>query len=77
MSKYYSADLSITIVEIKAKNHAQAERLMHEFIDKIAVIMDDVIRWDECDWKLQENTLDKKEEYWDETKQTEGVWKSE
>ena len=55
--KYYSTDLSISIVEIKANNKKEAEQLMNKFIDKIAPIMDNLIRWDECDWEIQENVF--------------------
>ena len=64
MAKYYSTDLSISIVEIKAQSKKHAEALMQEFIDKISPVMDDKIRWDECDWKIEENVLDKKEGVW-------------
>jgi hypothetical protein len=62
--KYYSTDLSIPIIEIKAKNKKQAEEFMNQFIDKIAPIMDDQIRWEECDWVIQEHVLDKKQGVW-------------
>lgn len=62
--RYYSADLSISIVEIKAENAGQAEAIIQEFVDKIALIMKDKISWDEADWTVQENTLN----------ETEGVW---
>jgi hypothetical protein len=62
--KYYSTDLSISIVEIKAKNKKQAEEFMNQFIDKIAPIMSDQIRWNECDWEIEENVLDKAKGIW-------------
>jgi hypothetical protein len=62
--KYYSADLSISMVEIKARSKEEAEAIMQEFIDKIAPIMDDKIRWDEANWEIEENVLDKKEGVW-------------
>ena len=37
---------------------------MNEFIDKIAPIMDDKIRWDEANWEIQKNVLDKKRGEW-------------
>jgi hypothetical protein len=55
LANYYSTDLSIPIVRIEAKSVKQAEAIMQKFIDKIAVIMDDKIRWDESDWVIQEN----------------------
>ena len=56
--KYYSTDLSISIVEIKAKNKKEAEAVMQKFIDKISPIMD------EADWTIQENVLKKAEGVW-------------
>jgi hypothetical protein len=53
--KYYSTDLSISIVEIVAKNEKQAEAIMQKFIDEIAKIMDTVVRWDEANWEIEEN----------------------
>jgi hypothetical protein len=55
MDKYYSADLSISIVEIVAKNAKQAEATMQKFIDEIAKVMDTVVRWDEANWEIEEN----------------------
>ena len=55
MNKYYSADLSISIVEIVAKNAKQAEATMQKFIDEIAKVMDTVVRWDEANWEIEEN----------------------
>lgn len=62
--KYYSADLSISIVEIKAKNKKEAEAVMNEFIDRIGPIMADEVCWDEVNWEVQENVLDKREGVW-------------
>lgn len=62
--KYYSADLTISIVSIKARNAKQAEKRMQKFIDKIAPIMDDKIRWDEADWAIEENILDEAKGEW-------------
>ena len=62
--KFYSTDLSIPIVEIKAKNKKQAEEFMQQFIDKIAPIMDDQIRWNEADWEIQESVLDEEKGVW-------------
>jgi hypothetical protein len=63
-NKYYSTDLSISIVEIKARSKEEAEALMQEFIDKIAPIMDNKIRWDEANWEIEENILNEKEGVW-------------
>ena len=66
LAPYYSTDLDIPIVQIFAKNKHHAEAIINEFIDKIAEIMSDKIRWHECDWRIQENVYD----------ETEGVWHS-
>jgi hypothetical protein len=64
MEKYYSTDLCISIVDIKANSAEEAEEIMQKFIDKIAPIMDDKVRWDECDWTIQENVLNEAEGVW-------------
>ena len=64
LSPYYSCDLSIPIVNIEAKSKEQAEYFMQRFIDKIAVIMDDKIRWHEADWKIIENVYDPEYKIW-------------
>jgi len=63
-SKYYSTDLSISIVEIKAGSKEQAEAIMQEFINKIAPIMKDTVRWDEASWEIEENILNEEEGVW-------------
>ena len=62
--KYYSTDLTISIVSIKARSKKQAEKRMQKFIDKIAPIMDNKIRWDEADWTIEENILDEVKGEW-------------
>ena len=63
-NKYYSTDLSISIVEIVAKSEKQAEAIMQKFIDEIAKVMDTVVRWDEADWEIQKNILDETKGEW-------------
>lgn len=63
--KYYSTDLSISIVELKADSAEQAEAIMQEFIDRIAPIMADQIRWDEVDWTIEENVLNEEQGVWE------------
>lgn len=63
--KYYSADLTISIVEIKAENAGQAEAIIQEFIDKITPIMADKVRWDEADWTVEENVLNEETGVWE------------
>ena len=58
LEPYYSCDLSISIVNIEAKSKQHAEAIMQKFIDEIAVIMDDQIRWHEADWDIAENVYD-------------------
>ncbi len=63
-NKYYSADLSISILEITATSKGQAEAIMQEFVDKIATIMDSKVRWDEADWEVEKHVFDEKEGVW-------------
>lgn len=58
MSKYYSTDITISVVEIKADSKDEADKIINEFLDKIAPVMKDKIRWEEADWSVDENTLD-------------------
>lgn len=64
--KYYSTgqDLTISMVEIKANSVEEAEAVMQRFIDKIAEVMKDEVRWDEADWSIEENVLNKKTGEW-------------
>jgi hypothetical protein len=52
------------MVDIKADSVEQAEAVMNKFIDKISKIMTDEVRWDEADWSIEENILDKKRGEW-------------
>jgi hypothetical protein len=69
MEKYYCTgrDLTISIVEIVANSVEEAEAVIQRFIDKIAEVMKDEVRWDEADWSIQENTLNKAEGIWEVT----------
>jgi len=62
--KYYSVDLSISMVEVYGKSRKEVEAIMNRFIDRIAPIMKDEVRWDEANWEIQENVLDEKEGVW-------------
>jgi len=66
VSKYYCTGqaLTISMVDIKADSVEQAEAVMNKFIDKISKIMTDEVRWDEADWSIEENILDKKRGEW-------------
>jgi len=66
MSKYYCTGqaLTISMVDIKANSVKQAEAVMQRFIDEIGKIMTDEVRWDEADWSIEENILDKKRGEW-------------
>ena len=66
MSKYYCTgkDLTISIIDIKANSVKQAEAVMQRFIDEIGKVMTDEVRWDEADWSIEENILNKKEGVW-------------
>lgn len=68
MEKYYSTDLSLSINVIEAKSIKHANNLMHKFIDKIAPIMANKIRWEECDWIIEENKLEEVNGIWVVTK---------
>jgi hypothetical protein len=59
MDKFYSADITIPIVEIYAKSGEEAEAIIQRFIDKVALIMEDELRWDDADWVIQENIITK------------------
>jgi hypothetical protein len=67
--KYYSTgrDLTISMVEIKAKSIEEAEAVMQRFIDVISEVMKDDVRWDEADWSIQENTMNVAEGIWEVT----------
>ena len=67
--KYYSTgrDLTISMVDIKATSIEEAEAVMQRFIDAIAEVMKDEVRWDEADWSIQENTLKESEGIWEVT----------
>ena len=62
--KYYSVDLSISMVEVYGKDREEVEAIMNKFIDRIAPIMKDKVRWDEANWEIYENVLDEKEGVW-------------
>jgi hypothetical protein len=65
VEKYYSTDLYIAIKEIKADSKEQAEAIMREFTDKIALIMKEEIRWEESEWNIEENVLNEAEGVWE------------
>jgi hypothetical protein len=58
LQPYYSCDLSISIVNINATSKEHAEAIMQKFIDEIAVVMDEQVRWHEADWEIAENVYD-------------------
>jgi hypothetical protein len=64
LEPYYSCDLEIPIVRIEAKSKEHAEAIMQEFIDKIAPIMDDKVRWDDSDWEIQKNVYSPEDGVW-------------
>ena len=57
LEPYYSCDLSISIVNINARNKYHAEAIMQKFIDEIAKVMDTVVCWNEADWEIEENVF--------------------
>jgi hypothetical protein len=64
LEPYYSCDLEIPIVRIEAKSKEHAEAIMQEFIDKIAEVMHEKIRWNDSDWEIQENVYDPETGNW-------------
>jgi hypothetical protein len=64
LQPYYSCDLSISIVNIEATSAKQAEAIMQKFIDEIAEVMHEQVRWNEADWEIQENVLDPETGTW-------------
>ena len=63
-TNYYWTDISISITRIKAESKAEAEALVNEFLDRVAVITTDEIQWDDADWTIQEDTYDKTKGEW-------------
>ena len=45
----------------------EAEAVLQRFIDKIAEVMKDEVRWDEADWTIEENTFNEAEGIWEVT----------
>ena len=66
VEKYYCTGqaLTISMVDIKANSPEEAEAVMQRFIDAIGEIMTDEVRWDESDWTIEENILDKATGEW-------------
>ena len=52
------------MVEVYGKDREEVEAIMNRFIDRIAPIMKDKVRWDEANWEIHENVLDEKEGVW-------------
>lgn len=65
-NKYYCTGqaLTISMVEITANSAEEAEAVMQRFVDKIAEVMKDEVRWDEADWSIEENILDEATGEW-------------
>ena len=66
LQPYYSCDLSISVVQIMAKDRHHAEAVMQTFIDEIAKVMDTEVRWDEADWTITENVYVPELDSWEE-----------
>jgi len=62
--QFYSADITIPVLEIYAKSGKEAEEIIHAFIDKIALLMEDKLRWDDADWTIQFNTYNEDKGVW-------------
>jgi hypothetical protein len=52
--KHYSANLSISIVDIEAGSEEEAEAIMNNFIEEIGPVMADEICWDRFDFSVEE-----------------------
>lgn len=65
--KYYCTGqaLTISMVEITANSAEEAEAVMQRFVDKIAEVMKDELRWDEADWTIEENILNEATGEWE------------
>jgi len=64
LEPFYSCDLEIPIVQIEAKSKEHAEAIMQKFIDVIAEVMHEKIRWHEADWEIVENVYDPETGSW-------------
>jgi len=64
MNKFYSTDLTLSIIEINANSKAEAEKVINDFLDLIAPILKDKIRWEEADFNISENILDENKGEW-------------
>jgi len=64
MTKHYWTDITISVTRINAENATEAEALINEFLDKVALIMVDKVSWDNADWTIQEDTLDEAKGQW-------------
>lgn len=62
--KYYWTDLTLPILQIKADSKEEAEKVINNFLDEIAPIMADKIRWDNADWNIKEDILDEEKGEW-------------
>jgi len=62
--KYYSADLTIPIVEIYAESREQAQAIMEKFVEDISAIKAVQLSWDEADFTIEENVLDEVKGVW-------------
>ena len=64
MEKFYSTDLTLSIIEINANSKEEAEKVINDFLDLISPILKDKVRWEEADWTISENVLDEKKGEW-------------
>lgn len=64
MNKFYSTDLTLSIIEINANSKEEAEKVINEFLDLISPILENKIRWEEANWDIQENVLDENKGEW-------------
>lgn len=62
--KYYSADLTVSLLEVNADSIEKAEAVIRELIDQISKAMKYRIRFGGFDYNIEENVLDEAKGVW-------------
>ena len=63
--KYYSADLTVSVLEVNAESIEKAEAVIKELIDHIAKAMKYRIRLGGVDYNIEENILNAEKGVWE------------
>jgi len=63
--KYYSADLTVSVLEINADSIEKAEAVIKELIDHISKVMKFRIRLGGTDYNIEENILNEEKGVWE------------